>query len=302
MRIIKGGTAGGAESIAQELEAVNSFAKAKLATEDVYIFSVLLCDNEVDRDYERFSENTLRELGELFVGATGICDHDWRSDNQVARIYRTELVTDPERRTSQGTPYVYLKGYAYMLRTEANRDLIAEIDGGIKRETSVGCAVAESLCSICGEEINGEHCAHIKGQMYGDKLCYAVLEGAVDAYEWSFVAVPAQKNAGVIKNLRSFTESDEGKAFIPEYEALVKSAELGRKYLGSLRREVLRLCLTCDEELYGAIEKSVETMDEETLLGMKAVLEKKSEELFTPVTQLPGKNEVTEFVGDEYRI
>ena len=108
-------------------------------------FRCVLCDNEVDRDFERFSVSTLRELSELFVGATGICDHDWRSENQVARIYRTELVTEKGKTTSCGEAYVYLKGFAYMLRTEANAELIAQIEGGIKRETSVGCSVARHM-------------------------------------------------------------------------------------------------------------------------------------------------------------
>ena len=181
MKIIKDGTAAGGVCTGEELEAVNAFARTELKAGDVYIFSVLLCDNEVDRDFERFSESTLRELGELFVGVTGICDHDWRSGNQVARIYRTELITDKDRTTSYGSPYVYLKGYAYMLRTESNAELIAEIDGGIKRETSVGCSVARSVCSICGEEIGA--CSHVKGRQYGGKQCCAILEGAVDAYE-----------------------------------------------------------------------------------------------------------------------
>ena len=288
MKIIKDGKTGAPVCPDEELAAINAFAKAKLTAEEVYTFSVLLCDNEVDRDCERFSEDTLGELSELFVGATGICDHDWRSDNQVARIYRTELITDPERKNSLGMPYVYLKGYAYMLRTEDNSSLIAEIEGGIKRETSVGCSVARSVCSVCGNEIGSPDCGHLKGQTYGGKLCYALLEGAVDAYEWSFVAVPAQRNAGVMKSLK--------------LEALEKEASLGRKYMGELKKEVLRLCLVCDENLYSALEKSVDSMDESALISMKAAFSKRAEELFMPVTQLPGKNEVTEFVGDEYII
>lgn len=94
MKIIKDGSASGSVCAEQELQAINAFAKTQLTADEVYAFQVLLCDNEVDRDHERFSVSTLRELSELFVGATGICDHDWRSENQVARIYRTELVTE----------------------------------------------------------------------------------------------------------------------------------------------------------------------------------------------------------------
>lgn len=286
MKIIKSGTSGGAVNTEEELQALNTFAKTELSPEDVYIFSVLLCDNDIDRDFECFSPETLKELSELFVGATGICDHEWKSENQVARIYRTELVCDTERKTKNGEPYMFLKGFAYMLKTEGNAELIREIDGGIKRETSIGCAVAKSICSICGEAISS--CTHEKGREYGGKLCYASLEGAVDAYEWSFVAVPAQRNAGVMKSMSA--------------EALEKEASLGRRYMGELKKEVLRLCLTVDEKLYSALEKSVEFMDAEALVSMKDALNKRAEELFIPVTQLPGKNEVTDFIGDEYRI
>ena len=50
---------------------------------------------------------------------------------------------------------------AYVLRTERNADLIADIEGGIKKEVSVGCAMGQARCSICGEPYGT--CAHRKG-------------------------------------------------------------------------------------------------------------------------------------------
>lgn len=303
MKVIKAGSLAGGCEIEQELCAINNFAKAKLEPDQVYVFSVLLCDNEIDRDFERFSDGCLKQLAELFVGVSGISDHEWKCANQLARIYRTEFVTDRERTNSLGEPYSYLLGRAYMLRTDSTAELIAQIEGGIRRETSVGCSVAKSVCSICGEEIGS--CAHVRGETYGGKLCYASLEDAVDAYEWSFVAVPAQRNAGIMKkyeNLESFAGSAEGKALKPELEALRKSAELGEKYLGELRSEVLRLCLVCDRQLHAAIKSGVGMMGEAELLGMKAAFEKRAGEMFPPKTQLPGKGEVTAFCGDEYII
>ena len=183
MKIIKDGSASGSVCTEQELQAINAFAKAQLTADEVYAFQVLLCDNEVDRDFERFSVSTLRELSELFVGATGICDHDWRSENQVARIYRTELVTEKGKTTSCGEAYVYLKGFAYMLRTEANAELIAQIEGGIKRETSVRRSVAQSICSICGAEIGT--CSHEKGKVYGE-------DGVVDVMNMAWGGICAE--------------------------------------------------------------------------------------------------------------
>jgi len=71
MNIVKmAHTAAAGEYQRDELEAINCFAKTKLKAEDVYTFSIILCDNDIDRDMERFDDSTLRELAELFVGKT----------------------------------------------------------------------------------------------------------------------------------------------------------------------------------------------------------------------------------------
>ena len=125
MKIMKAGRAGAAGlDPEKEIEAINAFAKAELAAEDVYVFSVALCDNEVDRDNEKFSEEALSELACLFTGVTGIFDHEWKSANQTARIYRTEIVSDSAVKNSLGDDYSVLKGFAYMLRSEKNAELM----------------------------------------------------------------------------------------------------------------------------------------------------------------------------------
>ena len=73
----------------EDLAQINRFARSELTEEQVYIFSVRLCDNEVDRDFERFDGDALAKLGELFVGKSGIFDHQWSAQGQTARIYRT---------------------------------------------------------------------------------------------------------------------------------------------------------------------------------------------------------------------
>lgn len=49
---------------------------------EVYAFSVVLCDNDVDRDGERFTTDSLYELEKLFVGKTGIIDHNPSAKNR----------------------------------------------------------------------------------------------------------------------------------------------------------------------------------------------------------------------------
>lgn len=184
----------------KELEKINRFTRREITEDELYTFSVILCDNEVDRDMERFSDAALEVMKETFLGKTGIFDHDTKGRNQSARIYDTQVVSVPERVTSYGAPFKQLKASAYMIRTEGNRDLIAEIDGGIKKEVSVSCAAERKICSICGDT-QGK-CGHQKGETYDGVVCHMILDGITDAYEWSFVAVPAQRGAGVTKRYK----------------------------------------------------------------------------------------------------
>lgn len=291
----------------RDLELINAFSKREMKAEEVFTFAVTLCDNDIDRDLERFSVKTLEQLAQLFVGKTGIFDHEWKSGNQVARIYRTEIIRGGKM-TETGEEYVCLKAWAYMLRSEKNAELISEIEAGIKKETSIGCAVTRTICSICGGDMGAGECRHIKGQEYGGKLCYATLDGAVDAYEWSFVAVPAQKNAGVTKaldiakGLGGLVESCGEAVFTKEFEVLKKEAALGRKYLAELKNEVKRLGLICDRQLYESIKAVVDTMDEEELLNLKASFEKRVGEKMPLKTQLRGAEDTVRFDGGEYRI
>jgi hypothetical protein len=186
----------------EELKAINKHTLEPLDASEVFTFSAVLCDNELDRQYEQFSLKALHDLQKLFVGKTVIKDHYASADNQVARIYATELV-ETGKFLASGEPYTQLKAHIYMVRTESNKDLIAEIKAGIKKEGSVGCRVSSSICSICGTDNAKSYCRHWPGKTYdkegGKTVCTFRLDGAKDAYEFSLVAVPAQRKAGVSK-------------------------------------------------------------------------------------------------------
>lgn len=254
---------------AEDLEQINTMTRRELKADEVYTFAVRLCDNEIDRDCERFDEETLEQLGKLFVGVSGVFDHQWSARGQAARIYRTQVVREASL-TADGRPYCYLKGWAYMMRTEENETLIAEIDGGIKREVSVGCAVEHVLCSVCGQELSS--CIHEKGEEYEGKLCHGILCHASDAYEWSFVAVPAQRKAGVIKSAGSRMEEE---------------ARLGRRYLKSLRHEVVRLAgLAQPDAEHDLLVRVADKLDEQELLGLAKLYRGKVDRMLKPETQL----------------
>lgn len=266
-----------------ELALINALARRELGADEVYTFALRLCDNDIDRDFERFDDATLDQLAPLFVGVSGVFDHQWSAKGQTARIYRTQVVREDGVRTADGRPYCYLKGWAYLMRTDENAALIAEIDGGIKREVSVGCAVEQVVCSICGEELGC--CPHEKGEEYGGQTCHGVLTGATDAYEWSFVAVPAQRKAGVIKSAGRRLEDE---------------ARLGRKYLKSLRHEMVRLVGIAEPDAgHALLEKVAERLDEEELLGLIKLYRGKADKLLTPRTQLCyGEETVPQEIAD----
>ena len=298
---------------AKDLELINSFAKKTLKAEEVFTFSVLLCDNEVDRDYECFTSESLYELSKLFIGKTGIFDHQWKADAQVARIYNTEVITDKTERTSYGHPYSYLKGYVYMMRTSENEALISEINGGIKKEVSVGCSVGSKICSICGEDMDSLTCPHTKGKEYGGKVCYAKLTDPVDAYEWSFVAVPAQKKAGVIKKLgfsdkcetvKDYVAMSQNPQFEKEFSELEKYSMLGKKYLDNLRNETVRLAVASGSGFKKEfLLKTFATLGEEELLVFKDVFESRLNETFPLMFQLHGTEKKDEkFSGEEFLV
>ena len=232
----------------EELEQINSMTRRELEEEQLYLFSVRLCDNEVDRDGERFTTETLQELAPMFVGKCGIFDHQWSAKGQSARLDKCEVVTEPAKLNQAGEVYCWLKGYAYMLRSPGSEQLIAEIDAGIKKEVSVGCSVAKKTCSICGADVTAIPCEHRKGERYDGRICCVELEGARDAYEFSFVAVPAQPAAGVVKGMESPCADlkqlvRRHPACEKQLEALEQEAILGRSYLQQLKDDVVRLGL-----------------------------------------------------------
>lgn len=250
------------------LEQLNRFTRRKHTAQEVYMFDVILCDNEVDRDGECFTKQALETLCRRFEGVTGIFDHDPKGSRQTARIFATELVEDPARRTAYGATYTYLKACAYMIRTDSNQDLIREIDGGIKKEVSVSCAAKTSRCSICGST---GACAHEKGKVYGGRLCYRELEDISDVYEWSFVAVPAQVHAGVTKQYgASGGEDPVRKALQAQLDAQQQAVALARQDARKQIRQLL--AATHSKSAAEAVMQSLEGMELARLYQYKDAL------------------------------
>ena len=198
----------------------------------------------------------------------------------------------------------------YAKNCPENEKLILDIDSGILREVSVGCAVKSVKCSVCGEDI--AVCTHKKGETYSGKLCCGELIAPYDAYEFSFVAVPAQKEAGVVKSVYGKEVNMEGimkklgenrtvtlsggecEKLMGYIETLKQSAKDGVYYRDSLTSEVLRLSAAVQPEISrDTMEALAKTMNVAQLCEFKNAYEKKLDESFAPVPQLYAKSKKT---------
>lgn len=285
-----------------DVEKINKFTRSNFSAESLYVFSASLCNNDIDRDYEKFSVESLYQLKELFLGKTGICDHSMKSSNQKARIFETWVEKCEGRKTSDGEDFYELKAKAYMVKNEENMPLITEIEAGIKKEVSVSCSMGKNICSICGNEKSGGKCSHLKGQEYSGKQAYTILCDAKDAYEFSFVAVPAQREAGVtkafdfIKDEKDMTEiletmksgnkdisitAAQAREISNYIEKISDEAKLGREYKKRLKDEVVTLCATAmpnmDLKVFAGVAQVMTT--NELLSFKKAFTKTEAEEV-----------------------
>ncbi|MDK2802095.1 MAG: hypothetical protein KFW09_01820 [Oscillospiraceae bacterium] len=262
----------------EDIVKINKFSRRQLSIDEVYIFPLILCDNDIDRDFEAFSLASLKTISSIFIGKTGILDHDNSSSNQTARIFKTSVISDSKKTTSFGDTYKYILAHAYMVRSKKNEDVILDIDAGIKKEVSVGCSVSNKDCSICSINKKSLHCSHIGGNFYGNSVCYSILNNVIDGYEWSFVAVPSQINAGVIKSfnssnhstenissiIKSIKNSSESSLSSSQTSSLLKYidniqhiADIGLKHCDSIKSDIIRLAFINKSTINSSILKQI---------------------------------------------
>ena len=299
----------------EDMTLINKYSLRELNKDEAFCFSVILCDNDIDRDFECFDEDALKTLEKLFVGKTGILNHSMKSEDQSCRTYKTQLIRDNTRKTLIGEPYMYLKAWCYTVKSEKNESLIKDIESGIKKEVSISCASSRKVCSICG----AEKCNHISGKLYGGEYCHKTIKDITDAYEWSFVAVPAQRNAGVTKSFKKEKTMENILKSIKEEKALslnenelkklsdymdnLKSLSAdGEKYRTSLIANARKsLALTLPALEGKAVDKILKSISTDTLENLCNSLEKQVKEKLPPVSQLYAEEKKNNNTNNEFK-
>ena len=179
----------------QEMALINQHTLRELSADEVFTFKLAASNNQIDRDWERFTDAALEKMAELYVGKPVIRNHDWKHGCQTARVYAANVVA-----ADGGVKQLILR--CYMPRTEGNAETITAIESGVLRECSVSVIVKRVVCSVCGANQREAICRHFPGRIYDGVTCHFDLDDVSDVYEVSLVAIPANADAGVVKAKR----------------------------------------------------------------------------------------------------
>lgn len=226
-----------------QLDKINKLTIAKVSSEEVFVFKMLLVDDSITRNFTNYPESFQRailkkapKLGN-WIGLPMLMgrreDHETIANNQVGRIFDAKLVKTP-------TGNIGTIGSVYIPINESTNALIDNIKAGVHREVSIGVSVELPLCSICGEDIRD--CQHEPGKHYNKELCYIIMDGDVEGQEVSFVAVPGNVNAEIVADDGDYIPLTEamGKKIIKRRENKTMAKSL-RKQTESLLQEAKRL-------------------------------------------------------------
>lgn len=170
-----------------EMAAINRLSLKPLARDDVAIFSMDLCNNQVDRHCTRFAPRALREITGMIVGKPVMENHDLpnmfnRGSQPRGTFFQSRLHADASKTS--------VRADFYMLRTEENADFIKNIEGGVYRGTSIGFIPGEIGCSVCESDLR--QCAHMPGEDYNGHRCHGVIHDVQDVLEGSLVPIGSQ--------------------------------------------------------------------------------------------------------------
>ncbi|NLO32525.1 MAG: hypothetical protein GX117_04100 [Candidatus Hydrogenedentes bacterium] len=192
------------------MKAVNHFALRRLTAEEVALFTMDLCNNQVDRHFSRFPEKELERINGLTPGRPLMERHDLAGSLPRGTFFRSRLHRDGD--------YLSVPPEVYVLRSEQNKDFILNIEGGVYRETSIAFSFRLPECSVCGRDLR--RCSHVPGRSYGDKQCHFIMRDVLEVLEGSVVPAGSQGTRFVAQE-----RGQKGAGLLEPMEALCAARE-----------------------------------------------------------------------------
>jgi hypothetical protein len=181
---VREGAVAGCDEDADLVDEVNKFTLRPLKRDEFSAFTMDLCNNQIDAHFSRFPVEELEKVNVMVPGRPFMERHDTKGTLPRGTFFRSRLHDAPERE------YVSVRPDVYILNTEDNGTLIANIEGGVYRGTSIGFSFMHPECSICHKDIRT--CDHTPGRTYGDEPCHYVMHDVVSVLEGSVVFSASQ--------------------------------------------------------------------------------------------------------------
>lgn len=188
----------------EHLEMINNYTLEPVEAEQVIALPIKAMNDQIDRDYDRFSEFTINNLASdksqtSPLGKPFIVSHD-RKDLANGRVYLAE------KEVEEGINH--LKLWAYVPNTPQHQEFLENVMFGIYWAVSVGVLLESANCSICGAPMysymfsSRSECEndHMAGEKYEGNLCYRNLS-VKELYEVSSVYLGAQYGAEIARKM-----------------------------------------------------------------------------------------------------
>ncbi len=240
---------------AEDMEAINEHTLNPVTAEDVAVFRMDLCNDQIDRHISRFPAEELKHINDdLIVGKPLMELHDMpggglftsnRGSQPVGKFFRSQIVKE------NGT--VSVRPDVFMLRGAGDDDLIAKVEAGIAAGTSISFALDKPECSIC--ECDIRDCTHMPGEETDGEQCHVVLREVTDVFEGSIVPLGSQGTEFV----EARGKDGNGESVLPLRDALKQAR-------GTVRDLVVEPEThpgdETDDELRASIEEDLERVHE----------------------------------------
>jgi len=204
----------GAPATSEMLAKINRYALKELTAEDVFIRKILLAHNAVDRDSERFPEDLLDDFKATLPGKALLMGHSRPNpgcglffDAETAEMTPEQFkaLTGEDARLPEGKTMVkVLWGWAYLLKTPGNEELMTNMDGGVIRFASIG---------FMASDLNP-----VKGPF--DNILFWEYVRPGEALEGSLVWLGAQQGATVQKQINEGGKKEMFKELLEKLKAL----------------------------------------------------------------------------------
>lgn len=192
--------------------------------EQLYIFTMLGADLQVDRQYEHFLTKGLHEAAAVLKGKPWLFEpHKWESSNEIGRILDA-WVEDDSR--------LMLK--VYILNNNFNYKILENIFAGIHSGVSIGFTsqFGDMQCDSCasmGKSVSifdDNRCPHQPGTYdESGKVTTVAIAGVLDGFEVSGAPIPAQRPSAILHKSLSNEVLDTQIGDIPMSVDVAKSLE-----------------------------------------------------------------------------